>query len=173
VLLDDTFFRTSGSQTRVKTDNSGVIAGYKQQNEETKEETKHIAVGRITDLYVHFLKGKDVHDPTAVWSVFVKADWYEPVRINEVNELLQVQENKYWDRCGIVDLGQCYSLNCVFWPSDPLGLEKEKREAEQKRIRGRKRKVCGDADYVDVPVLFDVLTHHDDQQVMIDLEKCF
>ena len=47
--------------------------------------------------------------------------WYEPVSINPVNGLLQVKENRFWDRCGIADLGQCYPINCVFWPSDLLG----------------------------------------------------
>jgi hypothetical protein len=170
-LYDDILFRTVGSQTKINTDNSGVIAAY----ESAEQKTDRLAVGRITDLYVHCLNGKKVDEEGAVWTVFVKADWFKPVQVHPVNGLLQVEENKHWDRCGIVDIGQCHALNCVFWPSDPLQLEQERRDKERASLRTTTKKRKHDEVMVasPIPLLFDVITHHDDKQVLFDLEKCF
>jgi hypothetical protein len=170
-VYEDIQFRTVGSQTKINTDNSGVIAAFTS----LEQNTDKLAVGRITDLYVHCLNGKKVGEDGALWTVFVKADWFEPVQIHPVNGLLQVQENKHWDRCGIVDIGQCHALNCVFWPSDPLRLEQEERDQQRTRKHGKKRKRAHDDEMAanPIPILFDVITHHDDDQVLLDLSKCF
>jgi hypothetical protein len=170
-VYEDVEFRTVGNQTNVATDNSGVIAAYTS----LEQKTGKLAVGRITDMYVHCLNGKKVGEDGAVWTVFVRADWFEPVRIHPVNGLLQVQENKHWDRCGIVDIGQCHSVSCVFWPSDPLQLEQEERDTQRKSARGVKRKRDHDDEMAanPIPILFDVITHHDDNQVLVDLQQFF
>jgi hypothetical protein len=170
-VYEDIEFRTAGSQTNITTDNSGVIAGYTS----LEDGTNKLAIGRITDMYVHSLNGKRVGEDGALWTVFVRADWFEPVQIHAVNGLLQVQENRHWDRCGIVDIGQCHALNCVFWPSDPLQLVQEERDKQRKSCRSKIRKRDHDDEMAakPIPILFDVITHHDDGQVLVDLQQFF
>ena len=63
----------------------------------------------------------------------------------------------------------------MFWPSDPLELEQEERDTLRKSFRGTKRKRGHDDEMAanPIPILFDVITHHDDDQVLVDLKKFF
>lgn len=123
-----------------------------------------IAVGRITDMYVHTLHGKEGRADHK-WSVFIKANWYEPVGVNDVNGLLQVRENPNWNRCGIVNISQCHTTNCVFWPTDPLALLEAKSNTKKRKRANKKQKK--------EDIIYDVITHHDDERAVVDLEQFF
>lgn len=148
-------FRTVGSQAAIRTDNSCILSRYNEKDKE--EEVLKIAVGRITDMYVHTLFGKKGRADHK-WSVFIKADWYEPVGLNPVNGLLQVKQNDFWDRCGIVNITQCHATNCVFWPSNPFPLL-HKGRTNRKQSKHEQ--------------IYDVITHHDDEQAVTDLQVFF
>jgi hypothetical protein len=166
VTWKGTEFRTLGSQTLIQTDNSCILSSYNQQEDKNERAKLKIAIGRITDLYVHTLHGKE-GQPGHKWSVFIKADWYEPVGVNQVNGLLQVRQNPNWDRCGIANMLQCHASNCCFWPSDPLSLMEAKKPKKSSSRQKKKQKV----DKVDI--LYDVITHHDDEQALMNLEEFF
>jgi len=153
-------FRTLESQIKIKTDNSCILSSYQQQEDKNEEVKLKIAVGRIIDIYVHTLHGKE-EDADHKWSVFIKADWHEPVGVNNVNGLLQVRHNPNWNRCGIVNIAQCHATNCVFWPSSPVSLMQSKKRAKKKQ----KIDTMG--------IVYDVITHHDEERAVVDLEKFF
>ena len=150
-------FRTVGSQATIQTDNSCILSKYQAQENKNEEKKLKISVGRITDIYVHTLFGKEGRADHK-WSVFIKADWYEPVGVSPVNGLLQVQQNDFWDRCGIVNITSCHAINCVFWPSDPFPLlNKQKTKRKQSKHQ----------------VTYDVITHHDTEKTITDLSVFF
>lgn len=138
VTLDGVLFRSEKCQNNKNngtvTDNS-VLTG---ETEVVREgvTTKERCYGIAETFYLHFMYPSDPArlkqattkrriNPAQVgvpWAVFAKCRWYEqlPDKHPPHNGLTQCIRNVEWDECALIAMQNCFAMNCVLWPSQPI-----------------------------------------------------
>ena len=85
-------------------------------------------------------------------------DWYSPLDEPQSSTgLTQIVSATDWNEdCPVIRIKDCLSVNCVFWPADPLGLVEAVAE-----VRSRMGLVVVE-EVADVSEVLVVITHHED-----------
>ena len=111
--LDGNMFRTEGSQSKFRSDNSCVAEEYKEREQNL---AVHKNYGIIKSMFLHSLPG-------GAEEIIVECDWYAEKGINPRTQLPQVARNTQYDRCRVAFLKNLFPHNLVLWPSDISNLD--------------------------------------------------